>query len=423
MSTTDKQPSLASLVQAGEAQTEAVAVTDFIFMVKDISNLYLVKTADGDLLVNAGFMDSAERNRALLAPHRSGPLRRIVITQGHPDHFGGAPALREAGTELIAQRHFTDTCADFRLLAPYFRRRSFKLWGSTIKRKGPPNAPPGMPPVIEPDVVVDREYGFEQGGRRFELLSTPGGETLDSLVVWMPDERVVFTGNLFGPVFLAVPNLVTVRGDRPRSVRRYLRALDRVRQLGAELLITGHGEPVRGAGHIRASLDRMHAAVNFIHDAVVDGMNAGKDVHTLMREIRLPETLKLGEPHGKVAWAVRSIWEEYSGWFHFDSTTDLYGVPRASVDADLVELAGGADALAGRAQGHADAGRPLEALHLLDIALRVEPRCAAALSVKKAALQQLQRESAGENLSETMWLRAEIAAVDAVLTGDGTAAP
>ena len=209
MSASDKQPSLASLVQAGEAQTEAVAVTDFIFMVKDISNLYLVKTADGDLLVNAGFMDSAERNRALLAPHRSGPLRRIVITQGHPDHFGGAPALRDAGTELIAQRHFTDTCADFRLLAPYFRRRSFKLWGSTIKRKGPPNAPPGLPPVIEPDVVVDREYGFEQGGRRFELLSTPGGEALDSLVVWMPDERVVFTGNLFGPVFLAVPNLVT----------------------------------------------------------------------------------------------------------------------------------------------------------------------------------------------------------------------
>jgi alkyl sulfatase BDS1-like metallo-beta-lactamase superfamily hydrolase len=320
---------------------------------------------------------------------------------------------------VIAQRHFTDTCADFRLLAPYFRRRSFKLWGSTIKRKGPLT----MPPEIEPDIVVDREHRFEQGGRRFEVISTPGGEALDSLVVWMPQERVVFTGNLFGPVFLAVPNLVTVRGDRPRSVRRYLRALDRVRQLGAELLITGHGEPVRGAQRIRGDLDRMHAAVTFIHDAVIDGMNAGKDVHCLMREIRLPADLKLGEQHGKLAWAVRSIWEEYSGWFHFDSTTALYDVPRASIDTDIVELAGGAAVLAQRAQRKIDDDRPLEALHLLDIALGAEPQCAAALTAKKTALQSLQHACGEENLSETMWLRAEIAAVDAVLAESGTSAP
>jgi glyoxylase-like metal-dependent hydrolase (beta-lactamase superfamily II) len=407
----DQQPSLAVLVQAGDTQTEAVALTDFIFMVKDISNAYLVNTGDGDVLVNAGFMDNAERNRALLAPRRSGPLRHLVITQGHPDHYGGVPLLREAGTQVIAQRHFTDTCADFRLLAPYFRRRSFKLWGSTIKRKGPLT----MPPEIEPDIVVDREHRFEQGGRRFEVISTPGGEALDSLVVWMPQERVVFTGNLFGPVFLAVPNLVTIRGDRPRSVRRYLRALDRVRQLGAELLITGHGEPVRGAQRIRGDLDRMHAAVTFIHDAVIDGMNAGKDVHCLMREIRLPDDLKLGEQHGKLAWAVRSIWEEYSGWFHFDSTTALYGVPRASIDTDIVELAGGAAVLAQRAQRKIDDDRPLEALHLLDIALGAEPHYAPALKARKHVLQNLQRACGGENLSETMWLRAEIAAVDALL--------
>ncbi|MBK6509248.1 MAG: MBL fold metallo-hydrolase, partial [Haliea sp.] len=48
-----------------------------------------------------------------------------------------------------------------------------------------------------------------------------------------------------------------------------------------------------------------------------------------MRDIHLPDALALGEFHGKVSWAVRTIWEEYSGWFHFDSTTSLYGVPRA----------------------------------------------------------------------------------------------
>ncbi len=411
MSAEDSKPALASLVQAGEGQIEAVAINDFIFMARDISNAYLVRTADGDVLVNAGFMDSAERNQALFAKVRSGPLRRIVITQGHPDHYGGVPVLREEGTQVIAQRHFTDTCADFRLLAPYFRRRSFKLWGSTIKRKGPLT----MPPEIAPDVVVDRQYEFDQGGHRFELISTPGGEALDSMIVWMPQERVLFSGNLFGPVFLAVPNLVTVRGDRPRSVRRYLRSLDVARNLGAELLITGHGEPIRGAAQIRESLDRMHAAVTHLHDAVVAGMNEGKDVHALMREIRLPDALKLGEPHGKIAWAVRSIWEEYSGWFHYDSTTSLYGVPRKHVDTDLVELAGGAAVLAVRAQQHLEAGRPLEALHLLDVALGAEADCHTALTARKIALQRLLADGGGTNLSETMWLRSEIAAADAAL--------
>ena len=411
MNTEQSKPLLASLVQSGEGQTEAVAITDFIFMVKDISNAYLVRTADGDVLVNAGFMDSAERNKALFAKVRRGLLRRIVITQGHPDHYGGVPALRESATQVIAQRRFVDTCGDFRLLAQYFRKRSFKLWGSTIKR-GPQ---PSMPPEIVPDVAVDRRHEFEQGGRRFELISTPGGEALDSLVVWMPQERVVFTGNLFGPVFLAMPNLVTVRGDRPRSVRRYLQSLEVVRDLGADLLITGHGDPVRDAQNIRVSLDKMHAAVTHVRDAVVAGMNAGKDVHTLMREIHLPDELKIGEYHGKVSWAVRSIWEEYSGWFHYDSTTSLYGVPRTAVNADLAELAGGAGRLAARARQKLSASKPLEALHLLDVALDAEPAHVEALTVKKDALQQLLKESGVANLSEVMWLKSEIGAIDAAL--------
>jgi alkyl sulfatase BDS1-like metallo-beta-lactamase superfamily hydrolase len=405
--TEDNKPLLASLVQAGEQQTEAIAITDFVHMAKDISNAYLVNTADGDVLVNTGFVTSTERNKAVFAKARRGPLKAIVLTQAHADHYGGVPAFLEPGTTVIAERRFADTCAFFSMLDPYIRRRSGKLWAGTIK-----NRDTLVIPKVTPDVCVDERYSFTVGQRQFEVISTPGGESPDSVVVWMPAERIVFTGNLFGPVFMSMPNLCTLRGDKPRSARRFLDSLDTVRELGAELLITGHGEPIRGAGKICADLDKLHAAVTFVHQATVDGMNAGKDVHTLMREIRLPEALTIGEFHGKVSWAVRTIWEEYSGWFHFDSTTSLYGVPRASINSDLARLAGGAGPLSALAREKLDGGEPLQALHVLDIALSAEPDHADALRVKLAVLQQLLVASGGANLSEVMWLKSEIAAAE-----------
>lgn len=411
-------PPLAGLVLAGEQQAKADEITPFIFMAKDISNAYLVTTADGDVLVNTGFPTSAERNKAVFAPLRTGPLRYIVLTQSHPDHFGGVPVLKEPDTKIVVERRYVETADWYEKLRSHGEPRSRKLWGGTVNVGGPKLEVP----VITPDIEVDRRFDFEVGGRRFEVLSTPGGETLDSLTVWMPNEKVAFTGNLFGPVFLSMPFLNTIRGDKPRLVVRYLKSLDTVRQLGAEILITGHGEPIVGADKIRAGLDKMHAAVSYVNEATIAGMNAGKDVYTLMREIRLPDHLKIGEFHGNVRWAVRAIYHEYTGWFLYDSTTSLYGVPRTSVDKDLAELAGGAQILAGRAREKLNGGAPLEALHLLDVALGAEPANSDALAVKKDALQQLLTESGGANLSETMWLKSEIAAAEAALSqtaGDG----
>jgi glyoxylase-like metal-dependent hydrolase (beta-lactamase superfamily II) len=413
MSATDKQkePHLANLVLQGEKQVTAVPVTDFVFMVHDISNAYLVTTADGDVMVNVGFMTTGARNKAMLAPHRTGPLRNIILTQSHADHYGCIDSFLETGTKVIVHENFIDNMNDMNGLQPFFGPRTRKLWGTTVKFDGPPP----RPPEVKPDIIIGNEYGFEQGGRRFELLWTPDGESTDSISVWMPKEKIVFTGNLFGPVFLSMPFLNTLRGDKPRLVRSYLRSLDRVRKLGAEILITGHGEPIVGAERIRADLDKMHAAVSWIRDYTHAGMKAGKDVHTLMREIVLPEEIRIGEFHGKVSWAVKSIWEEYSGWFHYDSTTSLYGVPRTSVNADLVELAGGAAAIVARAAEKLAQDKPLEALHLVEIVLGPEPSNVEALTAKKAASARLLELSGGTNLSETMWLRAEIREIDAKL--------
>ncbi len=408
------EPALAGLVRGGDMQTEAVAITDFVFMARDLSNAYLVTTNDGDVMVNTGFVDNVERTVGLLAPHRTGSLRYIILTQSHADHTGGVPELREAATTIIGGPGFVEADADMSRLMPFFGPRTAKLWGSTLQR-GPA---PKQPPKVTPDLFVDRELTIEVGERRFEVISTPEGETVDSLTVWLPRERIAFTGNVFGPVWLSFPFLNTLRGDKPRSVRRYLASLERIRDLGAETIITGHGEPISGADRIRADLDRMHAAVSYVRDYTLDGMNAGRTVHELMRDVAVPEDIRIAEFHGKASWAVKAIWREYAGWFHYeDGTTELYGVPRTSIDADLVELVGGADRLAERARAKIAAGHPLEALHLVAIALGAEPRHAGALTAKKGASEALLAASGGANLSETMWLRSEIAAIDRQLGG------
>ena len=337
-----------------------------------------------------------------------GPLRYILLTQGHVDHVGGVDLLREPGTEIVAQARNPAHQEDDARIAAFRARRSAFAFAEAIARAnayvkehfGDAISPQARP---EPTLTFEDAYAFELGGVRFELLATPGGETLDSMVVWLPEARVCFAGNLFSALFGHFPNLVTIRGDRYREALRFLESLERVRALEPELLLVGHHGPVEGAALVRSELTRLRDAVAYVHDETVRGMNAGRDVHTLMREIRLPPELEVGEGYGKVSWSVRAIWENYAGWFHHRSTTELYPEPPETVHADLCELAGGPDAVAARAREKLDAGEPLAAIHLAEVALSAEPGHRGAIEASLAAHERL--EEASENFWLTSWLR------------------
>jgi alkyl sulfatase BDS1-like metallo-beta-lactamase superfamily hydrolase len=129
-------------------------------------------------------------------------------------------------------------------------------------------------------------------------------------------------------------------------------------------------------------------------------MNAGKDVYTLMQEIKLPASYNLSEVFGKVSWSVRGIYEGYAGWFDTNPST-MYEQPPSSVYPDLVKLAG-ADALVRLALEKLAAGKPVEALHLTDVVLASDQKNTGALNARIKALQYLQDRS--ENFAESGWL-------------------
>ena len=138
-------------------------------------------------------------------------------------------------------------------------------------------------------------------------------------------------------------------------------------------------------------------------------MNSGKTVEQLMGEIQLPPEIAITEEHGKVSWAVKSIWEYYATWFHFDKTTELYDVPISAVYQDIVQ-AGGELRLLERAQTYVNSNEPLKALQLIDIVLGAEPNNAPALTVRKMALEQLLTEAKAttNNSYEIYWLNYRI---------------
>jgi alkyl sulfatase BDS1-like metallo-beta-lactamase superfamily hydrolase len=259
------------------------------------------------------------------------------------------------------------------------------------------------------------DHVFTVGGRRFELYATPGGETLDSLIVWLPDERVVFTGNLMGAIPGALPHLSTPRGDRQRSARQAIDDIQLVIDLKPDLLLAGHGDPVRGADAIARDLTKVRDAVAYIHDQTVLGMNAGRDLSSLMADIDLPPELEPAPGRGPVRWYVRGIWEEYAGWFRQEATTELYATPQRAIWPDLIELAGGPEALTRRAEEYVAAGRPLHALHLCELVVASEPSYAAVRRVQIDALTHLIAANGGRAFDELAWLEAELADAQAAL--------
>ena len=376
-----------------------------------MSSTYLITTDDGRIVVNTGMWFEARTHKRNYDAVTTAPTRYIILTQSHTDHIGGVDTFREDGTQLIAQANITACQADDErihglahpALAPVLRRRH-----------GPDRASPAattrrsrrLPKPAHADITFDATYEFTCGGRRIELISVPGGETIDSLVVWLPDDGVALVGNMFSALFGHFPNLVTVRGDRMRSALAFVDSVQRVIDLEPELLLLGHHGPVRGATiRIGVRADPRRGAVR----ARRDGRGDERRPRRVDRdaEIRLPEALDLGEAYGRVDWSVRAIWETYAGWIHQHSTLELYGAPPEQGASEIVALAGGTDAVAERAAALATTD-PLTAVRLCELALAVDGEHRGALDAYRRAHEQLLVEHGRANFWLTRWLEGEV---------------
>ena len=390
-----------------------------VFRASGVGNTFLIRTAEGLVLFDTGLATQAPRHKRLLQQVAPGEITHIVLSHSHADHIGGAKFwLAEfPGAKVVTHARFVEGQRYLSELERHFWSRNRLLY--TFMPEEPPQSGMNVYGGITPDIEVAQGevHAFSLGGLRFEAIAAAGAEGDDNLVLWLPEQRLLFSGDFFGPLFPMVPNLFTLRGEKYRDPLAYVRSLDKLIALQPEMVLPSHFDPVSGSARIREDMQRMRDATQFIHDQTVAGMNRGDSLWQLMRTVQLPPELALSQGHGKVSWNVRSIWEHYSTWFHFESTTELYPLPVRELYADIAELAGGPEPLVAQARNSLTTGAPEAALHWVELGLAGHPGHAELLQARLDALNQLldRAYEQGSNYSETGWLKSRIAITEAAL--------
>jgi alkyl sulfatase BDS1-like metallo-beta-lactamase superfamily hydrolase len=334
------------------------------------ANVSALSTADGLVLVDTGSMFLARRVHATLRTWTDRPVHTAVFTHGHIDHvFGvdlyeadaraaGAPPPRVVAHEAITAR--------------FDRYRETAGYNAIINQRQFQTARFEWPTEYRyPDQTYRTELVLPVGDERIELHHARG-ETDDHTWVWLPERKVLCTGDLF---IWASPNC-----GNPQKVQRYAlewaRALRTMAELGAETLLPGHGLPILGADRVRVSLTDAAELLESLHDQTLAMMNAGAPLDEIVHTVRAPAAL-LEKPYLRPVYdepefVVRNIWRLYGGWYD-GNPAHLKPAPGTAVAAEVAALAGGAGRLAARARELADAGELRLAGHLAEWAALAAP--------------------------------------------------
>ncbi|HSE97181.1 MAG TPA: MBL fold metallo-hydrolase [Blastocatellia bacterium] len=384
-----------TLVREGEDQQKALKINDVIYQGIGWGNTFMVVTPDGNVIIDTSIALRARQHHKLLKAESAGPVKYIILTHGHGDHTGGVPVWKEAGTRIIAQHNHAEFMHYQTRLAGFFAMRNAAQF--SLPRPAVGEWAGNYGAKIAPDILFDDKYEFELGGIKFEVYHTPG-ETDDHLTVWLPQYKAAFIGDNYYESF---PNIYTLRGTKPRWALDYINSLNKVLALKPEIVLPSHGRAIRGNAEITRLLTRYRDAIQHVHDETVKGLNAGKDVYTLMREIKLPPALDVGEAYGKLSWSVRGIYEGYVGYFDLNPAT-MYETPASSVYSDLLRLAGGPEAVIKVARERIKDGQGVEALHLTNVVLATDPKNREALEAHLQSLEFLRDRC--RNINERGWL-------------------
>lgn len=343
-----------------------------------------IRTGEGLVLIDTAKPDTARRTLEVIRSWDESPIHTVIFTHGHIDHTSGIAVIdAEADAKgvprprIIAQRNVK------RRMERYVASQGFNslVQGQQFNMSG------YVYPVgqRQPDAVYDETLSLAIGGRRFELFHGRG-ETDDASFVWLPERRVLATGDFAIWVF---PN-----AGNPRKVQRYAAewaaALRQMEGLKPAILIPGHGPVVFGDERALQMLREGAEALEYLVGETLALINRGATLDEVLHGVKLPPAFLakpyLAAKYDDPEFLVRSIYHFYAGWFDGDAA-HLKPPRTAEIATELAELAGGARKLAERAARLSEQGKSRLAVQLAEFAGTAAPDDPAIQAIRARVLQ------------------------------------
>lgn len=224
-----------------------------------VNNAGLVHHDGRSLLVDtAATQRRAQRLRAAVARVTGGLPDTVLNTHHHGDHVFGNAAF---GTATIvaherARAEIAEAGFGLRMLFPDVE------WGDA--------------PLVLPQLTFRDEITLHVGDLPVHIRHVGPAHTTNDAVAWVPDRRVLMAGD------------IVMSGVTPYclmgSVSGSLDAIERLRGLGAETVVPGHG-PVGGP----ELFDQTERYLRWVLDLARDGLDAGTDALDVARAADLGE--------------------------------------------------------------------------------------------------------------------------------------
>ena len=371
--------------QDEQFRQQVVQVTDNVYTAVGFhgANTSMIVGTDGVIIVDTLMGPTSAANAfEALRRYSKKPVRAIVYTHSHGDHTGGASAFAGSDNPAIyAMQNFGSATGVGQALNPIMAPRGARQFG----RKLPPHEVTNRGLAPANTIDHDRGQGYLTptvnittdglkttiAGVDIEFHAGPG-ETDDALFVWLPNEKVLFSGDNF---YQAFPNLYAIRGTPYRDVRRWSDSVAKMASFNPRNLVPGHTVPILGGNNATTALTDYSEAIRSVYDQTINGINQGKSPNLIAHEVTLPANLRdkpyLVEFYGAVPHAVRAIYAGLLGWFDGNPTTLNLLSPQVEAKK-VAELAGGTDRLTRKMLAAYEDGEFQWALELSDHVMWLE---------------------------------------------------
>jgi alkyl sulfatase BDS1-like metallo-beta-lactamase superfamily hydrolase len=336
-----------------------------------------VITKDGAVIIDPGNYRVCTMLKEELA-RVSQPVRYLIYTHAHTDHIGGAAAFLDQKPKVIAHENAIERLRRYELTAGYIRRINSIQFHLDI--------PERRFSLVYPNETYHHEYRFELGGKTFELFRAKG-ETDDYTLVWVPQLRAIFLGDLLEASFPNVGN--------PFKVMRYARewavALEKASSLGPDFALGGD-LVLTDSKKINEVLRANIELLNFLEDSVIKAANEGQNLEQMIEEIQLPPHLAdspyLKQVYSRREFAIYNIWRRYCGYFDF-SPSGVLPRPKREIAGVMRELIGNDQTILGKTEELTRQGQLQLALETLDIILKVDYENLPARRLRREILQKM----------------------------------